>query len=58
MVEPVVTYTVREVLGHIEERLTRLEQSAARQATVRWSVLLSVVSGPGAAILTWLLTHK
>jgi hypothetical protein len=55
--EPVVTYTVREMLEHIEARLEVLERSAARQATVRWSVLLSVTSGPGAALLTWLLTR-
>ena len=57
MSEPTVTYTVKEVLGQIEDRLEKLEKSAARQATVRWSVFLSVVSGPGAAILTWVLTH-
>ncbi len=55
--EPVVPYTVKELLAKIELRLEALENSAARQATVRWSVLLSVVSGPGAAILTWALTH-
>lgn len=55
--EAEVVYSLREVVDRIEGRIEKLEQSAARQATVRWSVLLSVVSGPGAAILTWVLTR-
>ena len=55
--EPTVTYTVRELIERIDSRVEQLEKSAARQVTVRWSVLLSIVSGPGAAILTWVLTH-
>ena len=58
MSEPGVTYSLREVVDRIEHRIEALERSAARQATVRWSILLSVVSGPGAALLTWLLTAK
>jgi hypothetical protein len=54
---PVVGFTVKELLAKIEARLETLERSAARQATVRWSVLLSVTSGPGAALLTWILTR-
>ena len=55
--EPTVVYTVRELIERIDMRVDRLEKSAARQVTVRWSVLLSVVSGPGAALLTFLLTR-
>lgn len=57
MSEPTVTFTVREMLEHIEARLSALEKSAARQATVRLSVLLSLTTGPGAALLTYLLTR-
>lgn len=53
-----VTYTIREVVDRIDTRLEKLENSAARQTTVRWAVLLSVISGPGAALLTWALTHR
>ena len=56
--EPTVTYTVREVIDRIDARLEQLEKSAARQTTVRWAVLLSVISGPGAALLTWALTRR
>ena len=55
--EPTVVYTVRELIERIDERVETLERSAARQATVRWAVLLSVVSGPGASLLTFLLTR-
>lgn len=55
---PIVTYSLREVLDRIEDRIEALEKSAARQATVKLSVLLSVISGPGAAYLTWMLTSR
>ena len=51
-------WTVKEVVDRIERRVEALEKSAARQATVRLSVFLSLVSGPGAAILTWWLTRR
>jgi hypothetical protein len=56
--EPTVTYTVREVIDRIDKRVEKLEKSAARQATVRLSVALSLLSGPGAALLTWWLTRR
>lgn len=56
--EPTVTYTVRELIERIDGRVEKLERSAARQATVRLSVALSLLSGPGAAFLTWWLTTR
>jgi hypothetical protein len=55
--EPTVTYTVKEMLQHIEDRVELLERSAARQTTVRWAVLLAAVSGPGSVLLTWLISR-
>jgi hypothetical protein len=62
---PTVTYTLREVVDRIEdkvdkvdERVEHLELKAASQVAVRWSVVLSLVSGPGAALLTYVLTRR
>ena len=50
--EPTVTYTVRELVERIDTRVEALEKSAARQTTVRVAVALSLISGPGAVLLT------
>jgi len=52
--------TAREALsdGHaLELRVQKLELGQASQLAVRWAVALSVLSGPGSALLTWLLTR-
>jgi hypothetical protein len=44
--------------GHaLELRVQKLELNQASQLAVRWAVALSLLSGPGSAWLTWLLTH-
>ena len=55
--EPTVVYTVRELIERIDERVETLEKSAARQVTVRWAVALSLISGPGAVLLTHWIGH-
>ena len=52
--------TARDALaeGHaLELRVQKLELNQASQVAVRWAVALSLLSGPGSAFLTWLLTH-
>lgn len=52
--------TAREALaeGHaLELRVQRLELSQASQLAVRLAVALSLLSGPGSALLTWFLTR-
>jgi hypothetical protein len=52
--------TARDALseGHaLELRVTKLELASASALAVRWAIILAVVSGPGSALLTWLLTR-
>ena len=41
----------------LDLRVQKLELNQASQVAVRWAVALSLLSGPGSAFLTWLLTH-
>lgn len=63
--EPTVTYTIREVLDHIEQRLGHLEKqvgtlenTAASAGTVRRAVWAAATSPLVAIGVTWWIARK